>query len=75
MEDYEKMGRLVKTLSLALGAALILLGAVRAFKGDALRLGEDGLLGVGVALLGYGLGKLLGKKEPESEDEPHDEGI
>ena len=40
MDDYEKMGKLIKTLSLCLGAALVLIGAVSAFKGDPLRLAK-----------------------------------
>ena len=75
MDDYEKMAKLIKTLSLCLGAALVLIGAVSAFKGDPLRLGEDGLLGVAVGLLGYGIGQNLAKKGKGEEEEPHDEGI
>ena len=77
MDENEKMAKTLKLLSIVLGIGLIVLGAVRALKeGDTLALGEDGLLGVAVCLLGYGLSAVLKKKEFEPEEEKTgDEGI
>ena len=77
MEENEKMAKTLKILSIVLALGLIVIGVVRALKeGDALALGEDGLLGVSVCLLGYGLGANLKKKEiPEEEEKMGDEGI
>lgn len=77
MEENEKMAKTLKILSVVLAFGLVLIGVVRAWKeGDTLALGEDGLLGVSVCLLGYGLGMNLKKKETgEEEEKTGDEGI
>ncbi len=77
MDENEKMAKTVKILSVVLGVALIVVGAARALmQGDNLALGEDGLLGVSVCLLGYGLGAVIKKKQAvEEEEKSDDEGI
>ncbi len=77
MNENEKMAKTIKILSVVLGIALIVVGAARALmQGDNLALGEDGLLGVSVCLLGYGLGAAIKKKEAvEEEEKSDDEGI
>ena len=77
MDENEKMAKTIKILSVILGVALIAIGAARALtQGDNLALGEDGLIGVSVCLLGYGLGAAIKKKEVVEENEKSDdEGI
>ena len=77
MDENEKMAKTLKILAVVLGIGLVIIGAVRALnQGDTLALGEDGLLGVSVCLLGYGLGAVLKKKESAPEEEKTgDEGI
>ena len=75
MEERRKSARMISILSLVLGLELALLGAIRAFRGDSLALGEDGLLGVGIALLGQGISKIYTLPKEEEEEEAHDEGL
>ncbi len=75
MEERRKSARMISILSLVLGLGLALLGAIRAFRGDSLALGEDGLLGVGIALLGQGISKIYTLPKEEEEEEAHDEGL
>ena len=77
MDENEKMAKTIKILSVVLGIALIVVGAARALtQADNLALGEDGLLGVSVCLIGYGLGAAIKKKEAVQEDEKSDdEGV
>lgn len=76
MDENEKMAKTIKILSVVLGVALIAVGAARALtQGDSLGLGEDGLLGVSVCLLGFGIGSTIKKKEVAEEEKTDDEGI
>ncbi len=77
MNENEKMAKTIKILSAVLGVALIVVGAARALtQGDNLALGEDGLIGVSVCLLGFGIGASIKKKEEAQEEEKSDdEGI
>ncbi len=77
MDENAKMAKTLKILSVVLGLGLVVIGAFRLYKGgDALALGEDGLLGVAVCLLGYGMSAILNKKESFPEDDKtEDEGI
>lgn len=77
MDENEKMARTMKILSAILGIALLVVGAARALtQGDNLALGEDGLIGVSICLLGFGVGACIKKKEASPEEEKSDdEGI
>ena len=75
MDERRKSAKMISILSLVLGLGLALLGAIRAFRGDSLALGEDGLIGVGIALLGQGISKIYTLPKEEEEGEAHDEGL
>ncbi len=75
MEERRKRAKMISILSALLGIGLALLGAIRAFRGDSLALGEDGLIGVGIALLGQGISKIYTLPKEEEEEAAHDEGL
>ncbi len=75
MDEKTKIAKIVKLLSIALALALVLLGAIRAFRGDSLALGEDGLIGLGIGVLGYSISILLGQSKEEDEEKMGDEGV
>lgn len=75
MEEKTKSAKLVKLLCLVLALALVLVGAIRAFRGDSLSLAEDGLIGLGIGVLGYSISHVLTQKEEAGEEKMGDEGL
>lgn len=75
MDECQKNAKTIKILAVLIGLGLLVIGGIKAYNGDKLALAEDGLLGLGVMLLGFGLGMLLTKKNEAEEEKSDDEGL
>lgn len=70
MEEREKTAKAVKWCGALLGVGMLVIGIVRMLGGDALALGEDGLLGVATFLFGYAMSvALIPAPTPDPEEE------
>ncbi len=75
MEEKTKTAKILKLLCFVLALALVLVGAIRAFRGDSLALAEDGLMGLGIGVLGYSISLVLVQEKEAGEEKMGDEGL